>query len=173
MISWPQSNSAGDVGVENYFVLTGTGAVTLMGLLFVVITLAAERHERGDRRLGGTFLTPTLVHFGVVFLIALVALSPEGDSLILPLGLIGIAGVVYSLNIGLKIARSDQMWDAWLFHGVIPMVCYAGIVTAAWLGMTSTRQAYLVLRAVSGLLLLAGMRNAWAAAMDIAGRSSK
>jgi hypothetical protein len=33
---------------ENYFVLTGTGAVTLSGLLFVVITLGAERTERRD-----------------------------------------------------------------------------------------------------------------------------
>jgi hypothetical protein len=73
---------------ENYFVLTGTGAVTLIGLLFVVITLGAERVQPGDHRLLPTYLTPTLVHFGIVFLIALLALSPEGDSLILPFGLI-------------------------------------------------------------------------------------
>jgi hypothetical protein len=44
---------------------------------------------------------------------------------------------------------------------------------AAWLGVTSTRQAYLVLRAVSALLLVAGMRNASAAAADIARRNRK
>jgi len=44
-----------------------------MGLLFVVITLAAERPERGDEWLGRMFLTPTLFHLGVVFLIALLA----------------------------------------------------------------------------------------------------
>jgi len=159
---------------ENYFVLTGTGSVTLIGLLFVVITLGAERAERGDERLLQTFLTPTLVHFGVVFLIALLALSPEGGSLILPFGLIGVVGLVYSLGIARKAARSDGLFsDAWLFHGGIPIVCYVGIIAAAWLGVTSIRQAYLVLRVVSALLLLAGMRNAWAVAVDVARRHSK
>ena len=153
---------------ENYFVLTGTGAVTLIGLLFVVITLGAERVQPGDHRLLPTYLTPTLVHFGIVFLIALLALSPEGDSLILPFGLIGIGGVVYILNIMLKLARNHETWDAWLFHGGIPIVCAAGIIAAAWLDLTSTKQAYLVLRAVSALFLLGGMRNAWAAAVGVA-----
>ena len=44
---------------------------------------------------------------------------------------------------------------------------------SAWLGVTSTRQAYLVLRAVSALLLLIGMRNAWSAAIDVVRRNSK
>ena len=35
---------------ENYFVLTGTGAVTLIGLLFVVITLGAGRAPRDGKR---------------------------------------------------------------------------------------------------------------------------
>ena len=158
---------------ENYFMLTGTGAVTLIGLLFVIITFGAERVQGGDHRLLPTYLTPTLVHFGIVFLIALLALSPEGDSLILPFGLIGIGGVVYILNIMLKLARNHETWDAWLFHGGIPIVCAAGIIAAAWLGVTSTREAYLVLRVVSALLLFAGMRNAWAVAVDVAGRESK
>ena len=159
---------------ENYFVLTGTAAVTLMGLLFVVITLGAERVERGDERRLRTYLTPTLVHFGVVFLVALLALSPEGNSLIMPFGLIGVAGLLYSMSIAIKTARNDRLFsDAWLFHGGIPIVCYAGIIAAGWLGVTSTRHAYLVLRAVSALLLLAGMRNAWAVAVNIARRNSK
>lgn len=159
---------------ESYFVLTGTGAVTLSGLLFVVITLAAERAEHGDERLLHTFLTPPLVHFGVVFLIALLALSPEGDTLILPFGLIGVAGLVYTLSVAVKAARHGGLFsDAWLFHGGVPIVCYAGIIAAAALGVTSTRRAYSVLGGVSAMLLFAGMRNAWAAAIDIARRHSK
>jgi hypothetical protein len=45
------------------FCATGTGAVTLVGPLFVVIALGAERAKRGDEWLLRTFLTPTLVHF--------------------------------------------------------------------------------------------------------------
>lgn len=57
----------------------------------------------------------------------------------------------------MKAARNGGLFsDALLFHGGIPIVCYAGIITAAWLGVNSTRQAYLALRAVSALLLFAG-----------------
>jgi hypothetical protein len=56
-------------------------------------------------------ITPTLVHFGVVFLIALLALSPEGDSLIVTFGLIGIAGLIYSLRIAVKAARNDGLFS--------------------------------------------------------------
>ena len=44
---------------ENYFMFTGTGAVTLIGLLFVIITFGAERVQSGDHRLLPTYLTPT------------------------------------------------------------------------------------------------------------------
>jgi len=152
--------------LQPYYELTGTAAVTLMGLLFVVIALAAEGLGPDDKRMSGTFLTPTAVHLGVVFLIALLALSPEGDRLILPFGLIAVIGVVYSLVIALKAASTDDAVGA-LFHGVIPCVCYVGILTAAWLSMTSARQAHLVLRAVSALLLVVGMRNTWAVAFEV------
>jgi len=156
--------------LEHFWELTGTAAVTLLGLLFVVITLGAERRKRGDEDLLRTFLTPTLVHLGVVFLLALVALSPERDSLVVPFGLVGLAGLIYSLSIMQKAVRTGETIDALIYHGVIPILCYAAIVVAAWLGVASLKQAYLVLRCVSALFLLVGMRNAWAVAIDIAGR---
>jgi len=156
--------------LEHYWELTGTAAITLLGLLFVVITLGAERRKHGDEGLLPVFLTPTLVHLGVVFLMALVGLSPERDSLILPFGLVGLAGLIYSLTITWKAIRAEAGIDAVVYHGVIPTLCYAGIVVAAWPGAVSLKQATLVLRVDSALLLLVGMRNAWAAAVDIAGR---
>ena len=156
--------------LEHYFELTGEAAVTLMGLLFVVITLAVERGGRDDKWLAGMFLTPTLFHLGMVFMIALLALSPEGDGLIPPFGLAGVLGLAYSASVARKVARSGETLDARVFHGGIPVVCYMGIIAAAWLGMSSTSPAYLILRTVSALLLLVAMRNAWAVAMDVARR---
>ena len=156
--------------LEHYYELTGEGAVTLMGLLFVVVTLAAERHEGDDKWLARTFLTPTVFHLLVVFLIALLALSPEADRLVPPFGLIGVLGLAYSASIAVNVARSGEGWDAWLFHAGIPIVCYLGIIVAAWLGVNSTRPAYPILRAVSALLLLVAMRNAWTVAMEVARR---
>jgi hypothetical protein len=159
---------------EHYWEVTSTGAVTLVGLMFVVITFGADRAKSGAKRLLETYLTPTLVHLIVVFFIGLLGLSPEGDRLILPFGLIGVSGLVYTIRISVRAARNEGLFsDAWLFHGGIPVVCYVGVVTAAWLSLTSTGKAYSSLRAVSALLLLASMRNAWAIAIDIAGRNPK
>jgi len=159
---------------EHYWEVTSTGAVTLVGLMFVVITFGADRAKNDARSLLKTYLTPTLVHLIVVFFIGLLGLSPEGDRLILPFGLIGVSGLIYTIRIAVRAARNDGLFsDAWLFHGGVPIVCYLGVITAAWLGLTSTEKAYSVLRGVSALLLLAGMRNAWAIAIDIAGRNPK
>lgn len=74
----------------------------------------------------------------------------------------------------LNAARKEGLFsDAWVFHGGIPIVCYVGVIAAAWLGVTSTRQASLVLGAVSALLLLAGIRNGWTTAVDVAQRDPK
>jgi hypothetical protein len=156
--------------LEHYWELTGTAAITLLGLLFVVITLGAERRKRGDEGLLPVFLTPTIVHFGVVFLMALVGLSPERDSLVPPFGLVGLAGLVYCLAILRNAIRADVGTDALVYHGVVPTLCYAGIIVAALPGLLSVQQAILVLRVDSAILLFVGMRNAWAAAIDIAGR---
>ena len=146
-------------------------AVTLVGFLFVVISLGSDRPRPGDDRLVQTFVTPTLIHLSVVFMIALLVLAPEGESLIPAFGLIGIAGLVYSSSIALKVVRMfPSAVTVWLFHGAIPVISYVGIVAAAWLGLTSSPSAYLVLRGVSALFLFAGMRGGWGVAVDITRR---
>src|SRR5208337_5053395 len=99
---------------------------------FVSIRDAADRLRPGDDRLIQTFVTPTLIHLSVVFMIALLVLSPEGKSLTPTFGLIGVVGLVYSSRIALKVARMLPVdWAARLFHGGIPFISYAGIVAAA------------------------------------------
>ncbi|MGA7926399.1 MAG: hypothetical protein WCA20_10400 [Candidatus Sulfotelmatobacter sp.] len=49
----------------NFYLLTSAAAATLIGLLFVVITLAAER-RLGDNGRIRLYLTPTVVYFASV-----------------------------------------------------------------------------------------------------------
>jgi hypothetical protein len=55
---------------QNFYVLMGTAAATLTGLMFVAITLMAgiNRHFATLNAGISAFSTPALVHFGVVFL---------------------------------------------------------------------------------------------------------
>jgi len=62
-------------GWDNFFILAGSAAATLMGLLFVAITagtgFSASQIVQGTRG----FLTPTLVHFGSVLFLTLMLRS--------------------------------------------------------------------------------------------------
>jgi len=63
-------------GLDNFFIMAGTAAATLIGLLFVAITLgvglSAPRSVYGTR----AFLTPTLILFGSVLFQCMAVLFP-------------------------------------------------------------------------------------------------
>ena len=52
-------------GWADFYVVTGTAAATLTGLMFMVVTLVAGRSERPSFDGAGVYSTPTVVHFGV------------------------------------------------------------------------------------------------------------
>src|SRR5689334_14380870 len=108
-------------GWENFFIMAGTAAATLTGLLFVVITLGIQLSA--SRAAGGVqaFVTPTLVHFSGVLLQTLTVLapwrSPWPPGVIL--GLCGIAGLAYVMAVIHKLRRLDfvalDLWD-WMAY---------------------------------------------------------
>jgi|SRR5450432_23489 len=58
----------------NFYLLMSAAAATLLGLMFVVITLAAERRQ-GDAAKIPIYLTPTVIYFvSVLFLAALLTI---------------------------------------------------------------------------------------------------
>src|SRR5258708_37645016 len=61
---------------QNFYVIVGTAAATLTGLMFVVITLSARTREPGPSGALGAFGTPTIVHFGAALLVAAILNAP-------------------------------------------------------------------------------------------------
>ncbi|HEY1952926.1 MAG TPA: hypothetical protein VGG76_08975, partial [Gemmatimonadaceae bacterium] len=59
-------------GWDSFYVIIGSSAAALTGLMFVVITLTAEmRFGANDRNNGlDAYATPTVVHFCLVLLLA-------------------------------------------------------------------------------------------------------
>src|SRR5271168_1474084 len=75
----------------NFYVIVGSSAGALIGLQFVVMTLVANMPiTRGAAHAGNSFMTPTVVHFGVVLLLAAAATAPWE----------GIAAVTVLLGLG-------------------------------------------------------------------------
>jgi hypothetical protein len=81
---------------QTFYILIGTAAATLTGLMFIVVTLLAGLRERVplSSEVFATFNTPNVVHFGLVLLVAAIrsapwqALWPAG----VLLGLCGLGG---------------------------------------------------------------------------------
>ena len=59
-------------GWSDFYTLVGSTAATLIGLIFVVISLGADHAKKGDEHRLQVGVTPTLVHFTSL----LFALSP-------------------------------------------------------------------------------------------------
>jgi hypothetical protein len=151
---------------QNFYIIIGTAAATLMGLMFVVISLLAGVLGRGASGALGAFTTPNVVHFGAVLLVAAIlsapwqALWPVG----LLLGLSGLGGVTYIIIVLRRASRQTDyqpVLEDWLWYMVLPFVSYATLVVAALLLPGYPAPALFVIATGTMLLLFIGIHNAW------------
>lgn len=150
----------------NFYVIIGSAAAALTGLMFVVVTLiAGARTRRSDGSIAA-FGTPTVVHFCTALLIA-VTLSAPWQVLWnagLVLGLCGLGGVAYVAVVIRRTRRQvdyQPVLEDWLWHVVIPFISYAALIVAALLLSSHPMPALFCIGAVTILLLFTGIHNAW------------
>jgi hypothetical protein len=149
---------------ETFYVIVGSSAGALIGLMFVVMALVAD-FPSTERQIEA-FGTPTLMHFGAVLLLSAILSAPWPSiwSTRLALEAFGATGVVYVLVV-LRRARRQTgykpVFEDWLFHAALPLLAYAGIL-AAGSGLSRHPTPLLfVIGAASVLLLFVGLHNAW------------
>ncbi|HEU4784628.1 MAG TPA: hypothetical protein VFS83_14900 [Ktedonobacterales bacterium] len=158
-------------GWENFYVIVGSSAGALTGLMFVVITLVAGNAARQS---GGGELaaygTPNVVHFcAVLFLSAMLAAPWESLHVVgVLLVVAGIAGAVYATIIAWRVIRRagladsyDPVFEDWLWFVTLPLVAYGALVVAAFLFLVDPTPALFVIGAAMILLLSIGIHNAW------------
>ncbi len=101
--------------------MAGTAAATLIGLVFVAVTVGAGFSNSSIVHGTRGFLTPTLVRFSGVLFLSLAVLAPWPSAkpigIILSLG--GLAGLAYQIkvivgrhNVGLIFARLARLASA-------------------------------------------------------------
>ena len=154
----------------NFYVITSAAAATLIGLLFVLITLAAERRLADTAKIR-LYLTPTVIYFASVLYLAALLTFPNqtrfAATLCICLG--GVAGLAYS---GSLFIRRDVKKSYYELRHRIP---YAGFPFAAYglhvlggLLLLHDPQRGLTLVASGMLSLLAvAIRNSWAIAIGV------
>jgi hypothetical protein len=171
-VSDPTLQALADWG--NFYVIVGSAAGGLTGLMFVVIALGAEAGVIGSERALRAFATPTVAHFGAVLLLAALATVPghKVTTLTLGVGALGIAGVAYVAWIMTEARRQHDyqpVMSDWLWHGVMPFVAYGGLATAALILYWQQGEVALYILAAAGVLLLySGIHNAWDTALWLA-----
>lgn len=155
----------------NFYLVTSAAAATLVGLLFVVITLAADRVAAKETGKISVYLTPTVVYFASVLSLAAALTFPTQSRLSAAacccLG--GVAGIAYALST-LHRSRGDNRFyeprDV-IQYVVLPVIAYGLLIGGGVLLMRAPDRG-LTLVAVGMLAFIAlALRNSWSIAVEI------
>lgn len=163
---------------DNFFIMAGTAAATLIGLLFVAITLGTGLSTPRGVRSTHAFLTPTLLHFGGVLFECLAVLPPWPSAwpVGIILGLYGLTGLIYQIRVVLVQRKIDFVspdWLDWTLFSVAPVLSSASLIAgAAGLIAEKSFAPYAIAGAVA-LLLFAGIYGAWDLTLWIARNRDK
>ncbi|HLY59046.1 MAG TPA: hypothetical protein VKS60_26020 [Stellaceae bacterium] len=152
---------------QNFYMLLGPAAGTLIGLLFVVVTLTSRiEHSRAQHGVA-LYMTPNLFQFGIVLLISATALAPG----LMPnvsatiITACAAAGFVYASVIAVRmrsgrIAAPPHWSDIWCY-AVTPAIVYLGLGASALASWTAPVEASYGIAVAATILLLVAIRNAW------------
>lgn len=157
------------VAWQNFYVIIGTAAATLTGLMFVVVTLIAGVRERvsSPGEAFAIFNTPNVFHFGAALLVAAILSAPWQAlwHVGLLLGLLSLGGVSYVIIVLRRIRHRlmgyQPVLEDWLWDIVLPLVSYTSLVVAALLLPIYPASTLFVIAAATLLLLFIGIHNAW------------
>src|SRR5690349_21533299 len=105
----PDAVTSPFVAWENFYVIVGSSAAALTGLMFVVVALVADQNEVQSSENISTFGTPTVAHFCAVLIVSAI-LSAPWHTLVRPaltLGALGAVCLAYEAIILIKASRSQ------------------------------------------------------------------
>ncbi len=155
---------------QNFYMIMGTAAATLTGLMFVATTLLAGLNTHTETANAGisAYNTPTVVQFCVVLLLAGMLSAPwqTFSTIDILLSLVGLGMAGYLLITMRRIWRMphyQSTLEDWLWYIALPLLANILLILAAMMLSKKPDPSlapYLIGSAMM-LLLLTGIRNAW------------
>ena len=147
-----------------FYLLAGSAAAVLIGLIFVVISLMQDRSRSTVLSGARLYMGPIVLGISFVLVLSAAALTPHIDRLTLAVISAGVAlwGLARALMSSFGIHRLKGVhWTDFWFYGVIPSVLYLALAAVALAYWTDCPWANHGLAAVVTGLLLSAVRNEW------------
>jgi hypothetical protein len=151
---------------HDFYLLVGTAAGTLVGLMFVSASIGASIYNESHLAAMKAFVTPTVMHFSAMLFIAILVMVPSHTftTLGVLLGIGGVFGIGYSARVvyallvrhRFTVDVSDR-----LFYALIPVLGYALVVASGILLLVKSSWSFNIMAAAVLVLLIAAIRNAW------------
>lgn len=154
-------------GWGEFYLMAGSAAAVLIGLIFVVVTLMQDRSRSSVLAGSKLYMGPVLLQVSFVMVLSAAALARgvTAGAIALIAGAVAVWGLVRGVQsivgiAGLRGPDKAHWTDAW-FYGAIPAALY-GLLGAVALGFwTGAPWALHGLAAVITAMLLTSIRNEW------------
>src|SRR5882724_3395070 len=131
------SFTAAALGWQNFYLLVGTAAATLVGLMFVAVTFGSSLVTAETSPTARSFLDPTFTHFVQILLTACLLTIPSMRPVLLGALMLVIAGLrlaalfrIYGHMRQAHEAHNDLELSDWLSGVVFPLLSYLLLATA-------------------------------------------
>jgi len=166
-------------GWSNFFTMTGAAGATLVGLLFVVVTLGTGLSTSRKLDIAHASLTPALYSFAGVLLQSMVVLVPWQSNW--PSGVIfvvmGIGGLIYRINAvrvrsSLHLRAIQSTMDR-IFHNVTPIVASVILICGGAGLIAGEAFAPFAIAGSTTLFLVSGIYRTWGETLALIGPPDK
>ena len=160
---------------SNFFALTGAAGATLLGLLFVVVTLGSGWSTSRKLDVARASLTPALYSFLGVLLQSMVVLVPWQSTW--PHGVIfvvfGIGGLIFRIHavrVRSKLhLKAIQGPIDWIFHNAVPVAASIILIPGGIGLIAGAAWSPFVIAGSITLLLVSGIYRAWGETLALIG----
>ncbi len=153
---------------QTFYVLVGTAAATLVGLMFVAVTFGSSMIKPETSETARSFIDPTFTHFVQVLFLACLVVIPTMQPrlfgwLLLIMSALRFAALfrVHRHMLRAQKAHNDIELSDWVTGIVVPLVCYL-MLGATGLGfIEGTAAAFTTLAIATIAILMLGVFGAW------------
>ena len=151
-----------------YYLLAGSAAAVLIGLIFVVVTLMQDKPRSTMLSGARLYMGPVVLQVSFVLVLSAAALTPgiSHRNYAIVAGVVALWGLYRGVQSTIGIQHlcwqeDPPHWSDTWFYGVIPSVISLGVAAVAWGFWTEAAWAvHGVAVAITAILLLA-IRNEW------------